>query len=277
MESKIVRIPSRLYSDIYQVGGDKLLAVFCTLKAYRGKSDKYYAFKSRNHKSIGGYSLLRSKTNLSLSVIQKYVPMLINMGLCSIDSSGNVSIAGNDKLKSKFNNKLVPIRIGKNFIDTSYNTISVRLSSEERQQRIQIGIKTHRRDLLLQLNDPKTAAAYKEAKRVVDKYGSSISVTECVVMSNAGFAALKDGTQNNKHKGAYWKKKLKQKGLISTKRRFKRVMKASFEEYKQYRVFSNCPQNTKYSYGYIVEELVSNYSSIDLVSGEMISELAIVG
>lgn len=273
MESKVIRIPSRLYSDIYQVGGDKLLAVFCTLKAYRGRSNKYYAFKSRNHKMIGGYSLLRSQTNLSLSVIQKYVPMLINMGLCHIDSSGNVSVLGNDKLKAKYNKKLVPIVIGKNLIDTAYNTISVRLSSEERQQSRQIGIKTHRRDLLLQYNDPKSATAFKKAKKVVDKYGSEISVTECVVMSNAGFAALKDGTKDNKYKGAYWKKKLKQKGLIQTKRRFKRVMKASYAEYKQYRIFSDCPSNTRYQYGYIVEELVSNFNSVDLISGEV----AIVG
>lgn len=269
MNYKIVRLPSKLYRHLYVEGGDKLIAVYSILKSSKGKSDKYYAYKSRNNKYVAGFSLLRSKTNLSLTVIKKYVPVLIDMGLCSINEFGDVCILGNNKSNEIYGNKkIVPVRLGKNLTETSYNAMSVRLHSEERQQMHQIEIKTHRRDLIKQMDNPRSLKDLQKAKRIVKKHGLEINVTECVVLSNQGYAYLKDGT-DGKHKGAYWKKKLKQSGIITTRRRFERVKKMSFTEYKQYKKYSIYSPTTTYRYGWMVEEIVSSFSSVDLVSGEI--------
>jgi hypothetical protein len=270
MNKNIVRLPSKLYRHLFTEGGDKLIAVYCILKNSRENQDKYYAYKARNNRHVSGFSLLRSKTNLSLTVIKKYVPVLISMGLCCINEVGDVCVLGNNKSNALYGDKkIVPVRIGKNLTETSYNTMSVRLHSEERQQKYQIGNKTHRRDLIKQMDDPNSLKELQQARRIVKKHGSEIKITECVVLSNQGFAKLKDGTVNNKQKGAYWKKKLKQNGIVTSQRRFNRIKKMSFSEYRLYKQYAVCSPNTTYKYGWLVEETISSFSSVCLVSGEI--------
>jgi hypothetical protein len=120
MNKKVARISSKLYFDLYQKGGDKLIAVYVILKTSRNGEIKYYSHKSKNNKFVGGFSLLRSKTNLTLHSIKKYVPILIDMGLCFIDKNGDFVMIGNEKIKDLYNSrKLVPINIGVNLSETS--------------------------------------------------------------------------------------------------------------------------------------------------------------
>ena len=266
-----VRIPSKLYRHLYTEGGDKLLAVFCILKAFKGQDIKYYAYKAKNNKTVGGYGLLRDKTNLSLHVINKYVPKLISMDLCYIDNNGDFIMVGNNKLKTIYNKKLVPIKIGAIFAETAINTISVRLHSESKQQQFQIRKKHNRSDLLKQLDNPKSLKEYKAAKRIVKKYSDSdFTVNDKIVLSNQGFAVVKDGTVDNKSKGAYWKRKLRSKGVVKTTRIFSRIKRLSYSEYICLKSSRVLDRNITFKSGWLVEETVSSFTPTDLIGNTVV-------
>ena len=148
MTKKTARISSKLYSALFKEGGDKLIAVYSVLKTSRGGEVKYYAYTSKNRKFISGYSLLRAKTILTLHTIEKYVPTLIDMGLCFIDKNGDFVLVGNQKLKKQYNNKLLPIKIGVNLTDTAYNSLAVRVFSMEKTQKTQIEKKQTRSEII---------------------------------------------------------------------------------------------------------------------------------
>ena len=255
----VIRIPSKLYRELYELGGDKLLAVYCILKGSREGEIKYYSYKSKNNKKVSSYALLRAKTCLSLHSIEKYVPLLIDLGLCYIHKNGDFILLGGEKLKEKYNTKLVPIKVGKNLTDTALNVISVRLYSERRQQNIQIKKKQNQRDLLKQDN-PRNLKELKKLRRLKKLNGSnSVEVNDKTVLSNQGFAVLKDGSKNNKHKGAYWKKRLKDKGIISTERNFNKIVRMTFSEYLYFKLSGEKSSNQTYFKGWLVEETVSSF------------------
>jgi len=261
----VAKIPSKLYYRLYEIGentegisSDKLIAAYSIIKSSRSNKDvKYYAYKAKNNKTVSGFSLLRAKTNLSLNSIHKYVPFLIEEGLVTFNN-GDVVLLGNNKLKEKYNhNKLVPIQIGKNIIDTQYNSLSVRLHSSKRKQEAMIRKKRHRREVLVQGKDPKTLKQLKASKSYIKRFGEKIEITDKVILSNSGYAILKGGaTTNAKSKGDYWKRKLKEKGLLKTKRQFDRIKKMSYVEYKQFKLHNDELVQGKYTYirGYLVKE-----------------------
>lgn len=196
MSQKIARISSKLYFDLFErEGSDKLIAVFSILKASR-TADKYYSYTSKNNKFVGGYSLLRAKTNLTLHTIQKYVPTLIDMGLISIGDNGDVYVMGGEKIKTLYSSrKLVPIILGKNLNDTADNSLSVRLHAERDEQQRQINKKQYRSELLKQASNPTNYKLYKKAQRLLKKLGDEkITIVDTVVLSNQGYALLKNGS-----------------------------------------------------------------------------------
>lgn len=268
MNKKIARINSRLYFDLFERGGDRLIAVYAILKTSRNGEIKYYSYTAKNNKFIGGYSLLRAKTNLTLHTIEKYVPTLMEMGLCFIDNNGDFVMLGNEKVKELYNNrKLVPIVIGKNITETAYNVVSVRLFSAEKQQLKQIEVKQNRSELLKQASNPSNPKLYKKAKRALKKYeGVDLTVIDKTVLSNQGFAVLKDGTVNNKSKGAYWKKVLKRNGVVKTNRRFEPICEMPYAEYLQIKNSGYKAKKHTFNNGFLSEELVSSFSSIDLIN-----------
>lgn len=266
MTSPIVRIPSMLFYTLSQKGGEKLTSVYVTLKHFKNSEIKYYAYTAKNNKFVSGYSLLRKKTNISLPTLKKYVPILVDMGLCSFHENGDFIMLGGEKTKELYNSfKMVPIKIGANIIKTQYNCLSVKCHSEERQQLTMISNKKHRRDLLKQLSNPTSFKGLKAAKKIVKKYGEDFSIIDNVVMSNQGFAFLKDGSEDNKSKGSYWKSRLVKNGIIKSTRRYELGEKMSYEAYLQYKklFFFN---GMTYVKGRIATELVSGFSPIDLVS-----------
>src|SRR5690606_20070647 len=135
---KVVRINSRLYYDLFshENGGDRLIAFYCILKASRKNDSRFRAFISKNNKLVSGYGLLRAKTNLSLSTIEKYMPILIEKGLCTLEENGDVSLLGNQKTKELYScEKLVPIVIDENLVKTSLHVLAVRVKSAEDKQK----------------------------------------------------------------------------------------------------------------------------------------------
>ena len=273
MNPKIARISSKLYFDLFErEGSDKLIAVFSILKTSRTE-DKYYAYTSKNNKFIGGYSLLRAKTILTLHVIKKYVPVLIDMGLVSILDNGNVYIMGGEKIKTLYSSrKLVPIVIGKNLNDTADNAFIVRTHSAQLQQERQIIKKQNRSELLKQLSNPTNYKLYKRAQRLSKRMGGEeITIIDEVVLSNQGYAVLKKGAIDNKPVGCYWKQKLVKKGLIESKRRYTRLKKMSYGEYLGYiDLFPH--SKAVYRSGFLCKEEIATLKNIDLTKKEVVVE-----
>lgn len=278
---RIFRIASKLYFDLWTKGnelpglsGDKLIAVYSILKFYRDNGIKYYSYKSKNNKKISGYSLLRAKTNLSLHAIDKYVPVLIEMGLCFIDNNGDFVLLGNQKTKDLYNSyKLVPIEIGKNVTDTATNVMLVRVHAKQLEEQKQYRKKLTRSEIISQGIDPKTYAQLKATKAMSKRFGE-FTLNEKTVLSVHGFAVLKHGAENNiknlKSSGSYWKNKLKKKGLITTERQFNKIEKMSYDYYLQLRKSRMIDNNQLYRKGYLVEETVSTFSTFNIIK-EVIS------
>jgi hypothetical protein len=272
MSNKTARISSKLYSALFEEGGDKLISVYATLKTSRNGEVKYYAYTAKNNKSVSGYHLLRAKTNLTLHSIKKYVPVLISMGLCFIDKNGDFVLIGNEKLKEKYNKKLVPVKIGANLVDTAYNSLAVRAFSAEKNQKTQIEKKQTRSEIIAY--GSKRLAKYYESK-----YGDNLEVNEKIVLSLQGFGDLKHGEDNIikdiKSSGAYYKKKLREKGIIKTKREFKKLKKTTYSEYLQVKKYLNVGNRIIYKNGWIVEEQISSFSVLlgeKTVSAPLISK-----
>jgi hypothetical protein len=276
MNKKIARISSKLYFDLYQKGGDKLIAVYAILKTSR-EQDKYYSYTAKNNKFVSGYSLLRSKTFLTLYAIKTYVPILIEMGLCSIEENGDIYVLGGEKIKELYNSrKLVPIIIGRNLNDTADNSLSVRVFSAKFQQERQINKKQRRSELLKQLSEPSNYKLYKKAKRLLKRLDvEEITIVDEVVLSNQGYAVLKNEVEDNKSMGCYWKQKLVKKGLIESKRRFKKLKKMSYGEYLSY--VDLFPHNRAvYRNGFLCKEEIATLQPIDLTKQIIVEEPIII-
>lgn len=266
---KITRINSRLYYDLFSSdeSGDRVISVFLHLKNIRGNSPYIASYKAKNNKFVSGYSLLRAKSNITLSTLKKYVPILIDKGLVRFDEVGNVFILGGDKINTLYSTeKVVPIKIGKNLIETAYNSYFVRIHASHRQQRKQIAKKQSQKELLLQVVSPKSSSEYKKAlslKKRLEKTGKIIEITDMPILSREGFSKLKfkkDTTKIvSKSSGFYYKKVLKSRGKITTKRRFEKVMPMSYLEYRNCKNYYN---NSSYTYinGYLSIELISSFN-----------------
>lgn len=254
--ANIYRIPSKLYYELFLKGGDRLIAVYAILKKSKKEDVKYYSFTSKNGKKVSHYNLIRNYTGLTLHSIKKYTDVLIDLGLCSFDKDGNFVLVGNQKLKRIYNNKLVPIIIGKNIVETSYNSYAVRLHSNSKQQKASISKKTHQRVLLSKDEKDLTWTDLKEKKSLLKKNiqpkGFFIDKS---VLSVRKFANLKDGSKSNKCKGQYWKRKAIGIGIIQPTRRFvlqEKMTKAYFRKNS-----ISFPKEFKHFKGNLVREIVS--------------------
>lgn len=252
---KVYRIPSRLYYELYKRGGDKLVAMFSILKTSKQNDVKYQSFTASNGKKVSYHNLIRKKTGLTIHSIRKYTAILIEMELCYFESDGSFVVLGNNKLKKEYTRKLVPILIGKNLIDTSYNSFLVRLHSNELKQQKAIAKKTHQRVLKCKKEEELTYSDIKQLKSLKSKKESGF-FTDKSVLSIKAFAAVKDGSKNNKSKGLYWKRKMIQKNLIETKRQFDVVAKMTKTEFDSMKF--TFPNNVVFEKsGLIVEEKTS--------------------
>lgn len=267
----IYRINSKLYFSLYNIGieknvdGDKLIAVYSILKKKSEHHSKYYSFVSKNNKKVSGYSLLRNKTNISLHTLNKYVPLLIELGICFFDVNGNFILLGTDKLKENFKSKkILPIVLEKNVIKTAYNSYYVRIHSSAKKQEKQIEKKHIQRELLKRKDNPRSLKELRQIKKILKKGKlDGYFIDKCVLSVN-GFSFLKSNEDNNKSKGSYWKSKMLKLKLISTKRRFETINKMSFNEYKNLKNNSVFKNNVKFLNGLVVKELVSELNVLSV-------------
>jgi len=253
-----VRLPSYIYHELYTLGGDKLVAVFCTLKFFNTEI-KYRSYTSKNNRKVEGYGLLRNKTNISLSVLEKYVPILLEKRYVTFMDNGDVCVLGNNALKrrdKKKGKKLIPIRIGKNISETALYSYYVRVRSSEDNQKKMIAKKQHRREIINQNTD--SVEKENAKKKVLSLFGDSFELTDKVVMSNRYLTSLLnpeiDYTTN------YIKRKLVAKELLFSKRQFRILMRMDYTSYE--RMYGKNPiKNLIYHKGYLTTEISSCVST----------------
>lgn len=269
----ISRIPSRLYYALFKEGGDNLLSVYCSLKAFKAGQIKFKAYKSKNNKFVSGYSLLRSQTNISLSSLKRYVPVLETMGLLKFEENGDVSLLGNKKLKSLYGNKIVPVPVCNKLVNTRYACMTVRLHSKQQQQFRMIEKKANLSELLMQgESGVKTLKQLKKLKKLIKEHGNDVSklnYTDETVLSIQGYAFLKHHKEDNKSLGNYYKKKLKEKGLVATRRRFKEFSDAqsmSYSEFNFLRKEGATPSNIVFRCNRMMEEVTSSFTPINIIN-----------
>ena len=259
--SKIVRIPSRLYHDLFMKGDDKLVAVYCILKDCKGRKAKFTSHKSKNNKTVSHYGLLRKETPISLINLKKYIPVLIEMGLLNFEPNGDVTLIGNEASKEMYDSyKLVPIEVVNSVFQTAYRAMLVRAHSKQKSQQKEIFRKQQISVHTQRCADPISNQELRESKKFLRRNGKASEIITDVVLSNIGYAGLKVSDRNarvTKQKGFYWKSKLKSSGLIRTERRFKKECQLSFSEFitgKNNKLFE---RHHVYKDGYLQKELVS--------------------
>lgn len=203
------------YTYLYNKGGDALVAVFATLRAFKEKEVYYKEGKE------GVCGLLSNKTPLSRNSIKKYLPLLGEF--VKVHHNGNIAVLSRKQtlktLPRQKNTKLIPIECGK-LPDTKTSVYYVRVNSNLKKQERQKGKKAKRIETLKA--EPKSLKQLK-AKTKLDKKTSLValknSYRENCTLSNRAFDKLKRQSEYKcPSRGSYQKSKLLKRGLISQQR-----------------------------------------------------------
>jgi hypothetical protein len=243
-ENKVLRIDSKMYYEMYKLGGSILVATYAELKAFRNLEERYVPIKHKsNNKVSTGYSLLVKCTGISRQTLEKYVPMLESLQFCHFDASnGALHLDGYNKTKLSNNNKLVPIKIGRNLKETELFVDSVILKAnldaqgKEIEKKVTLTEKIrlyNSKDGFLTTKDCKKIQKLKLPRKKGKIDASGLNMVKTLILSNNRIATLLN-KGDSKASGQYLKTKFKSAGIITTKRRFKDVLgrMITFEEYK---------------------------------------------
>jgi hypothetical protein len=274
--SKVVRIDSKQFHRMHELGGDTLIAIYAELKAFRNSEERYKPIKHKsNNKVSTGYSLLTKCTGISKTTLKKYVPMLVDLGLVYFDSSnGALHLNGYKKVVISKSKKLVPILVRSSLTETRASVQFVLLNSN-RESQIKAAIKKQTlKDQFKRSLTPNGIISKKAWEKICNlrKDGitkpSQLKVVKDVILSNQGFASILTQGSTSKSNGHYYKKKFTKLGLIETRRRFKDILgrQISFEEYLGWRYAAkqggvNVDRVT-WRKGRAVEELISSLTII---------------
>lgn len=254
-------INSRLYSDLFKLGGDNLIAVYSKLKYAKNGKIKIY----KENRSI--YHTLKSKTNLSITTLRKYIKILMKEQLCNFDNKGNFCMAGTNKINKlykKGRTKVVPIEIG-TYKETKLFSFRVRVKAMEQTQKNAIDVKTHRNKLIAkaQKNQFLTKLEFKQLKNITKRNLSVENLNDKVILSIQGYYKLKSGKQNNSSNGQFWKTKLVEAGIIKTRRVQELIRKATKEEFKS---LNSYDKSLFYYKGAIYKESISEFTTTDFTN-----------
>lgn len=254
MENKQVHINSKLYADLFSLGGDNLVAVYCMLKFSKNGEIKIYKEKNRNI-----YHTLKTKTNLSVTTLRKYIKQLVKLEVCYFDSVGNFILKGNNKLNKEYKKeKLVRVKVG-SYKQTRLFSFFVRIRTMERLQKKAIDRKHEQNKILARQR--KGYCITKREKNFLkscEMYKSEGDYTAKTVLSNQGYSKLKKGYEASKSVGYYWKKSLVSAEIIKTERRFKFLRKGTKLDYLENREFD---RTVVYKKGKIYKELIPSFTT----------------
>lgn len=255
MEKQHVHINSKLYADLFSLGGDNLVAVYCMLKFSKNGEIKIYKEKNRNI-----YHTLKTKTNLSVTTLRKYIKQLVKLEVCYFDSVGNFVLKGNNKLNKEYKKrKLTRVKVG-SYKQTRLFSFAVRIRTMERLQKKAIDRKGEQNKILArQRKGYCITKREKNFLRSCEMYKSEGDYNNAkTVLSNQGYSKLKKGYEASKSVGYYWKKNLVSAGIIKTERRFKFLRKGTLSDYLQNREFD---RTIVYKKGKIYKELIPSFTT----------------
>ena len=255
MEKQHVHINSKLYADLFSLGGDNLVAVYCMLKFSKNGEIKIYKEKNRNI-----YHTLKTKTNLSVTTLRKYIKELVKLEVCYFDSVGNFVLKGNNKLNKEYKKKkLVRVKVG-SYKQTRLFSFAVRIRTMERLQKKAIDRKNEQNKILARQR--KGYCITKREKNFLkscEMYESEGDYNNAkTVLSNQGYSKLKKGYEASKSVGYYWKKNLVSAGIIKTERQFKFLRKGTKLDYLENREFD---RTIVYKKGKIYKELIPSFTT----------------
>lgn len=254
MEKQHVHINSKLYADLFSLGGDNLVAVYCMLKFSKNGEIKIYKEKNRNI-----YHTLKTKTNLSVTTLRKYIKQLVKLEVCYFDSVGNFVLKGNNKLNKEYKKeKLVRVKVG-SYKQTRLFSFAVRIRTMERLQKKAIDRKHEQNKILAR--QKKGYCITKREKNFLkscEMYKSEGDYNAKTVLSNQGYSKLKKGYAASKSVGNYWKKQLVSAEIIKTERQFKFLRKGTLSDYLQNREFD---RTIVYKNGKIYKELIPSFTT----------------
>lgn len=257
-QGNYILINSGLYSELFELGGDSLLAVYSILKSKRNKNGKINCEKGRNI-----YHTLREQSKLSVTTLRRYMKQLLATGTCYFDNKGNLSFLGGNKLNSKYKNKRVLIELEiDNFTKTKLNCFKVRLLTMERKQKNRIDRRFEQNKLMWREDKghrlTQQELNFKNSWTELDNTYASNKETYNVktVLSNLGYSKLKFGETRSKSAGNYWKKKLEKYGIITTKRNFEYITKRTWREYLCLKYSDN---TLIYRKGKVYRQLISSF------------------
>lgn len=255
MENQHVHINSKLYADLFSLGGDNLVAVYCMLKFSKNGEIKIYKEKNRNI-----YHTLKTKTNLSVTTLRKYIKQLVKLEVCYFDSVGNFVLKGNNKLNKEYKKrKLTRVKVG-SYKQTRLFSFAVRIRTMERLQKKAIDRKGEQNKILArQRKGYCITKREKNFLRSCEMYKSEVDYNNAkTVLSNQGYSKLKKGYEASKSVGNYWKKQLVSEEIIKTERQFKFLRKGTLSDYLQNREFDRA---VVYKNGKIYKELIPSFTT----------------
>lgn len=274
---KTIRLDSVLFSKLHEKGGYSLIAIYCELKAFRNKPERYIPIKHTTNRKIStGYSLLKICTGISINTLKKNVPLLIEMNLGHFDTKGGFFLHGNNKTRLSIKKKMVPIQIGKSFTDTRLSAKFVIISSNLRRQSVVWKKKETLRELFKVACSNDGFISKKELTILNQAHQDGIDLrglkpVKNSILSNKRIYELISGrivdSVSGKSSGKYIKNRFKKMGWIHTRRRFKDFF-GRYVAFKEYAIWKaaggKARERISWRKGRIVQELCSEV--IDLSS-----------
>ena len=235
----INNVEYKLIFDTKGVDTDKLCSIFVHLRGSKG-GKRRYAPKGK----LGHFSLLKEETNLSRHTIEKYVPILVDLGFVKLNKDGGVTVIGCNTSFERFKTtqavkKLIPIQMQKSHLKTAVSVGYVRIKNSLNNQIKFIDKKDAQKKLLkrhdFQVKNPHlnilTKAEKKAVAKIIERFGSKdkflSTYCEETILSQNGFSNLNKGID-----GRYFKKQLVDCELIESKTRTEKLTnKISYKKF----------------------------------------------
>ena len=256
---KATVLNSKVYSHLFEVGGDELISVFSLLKFHKNGEIKYYNVKN--------YAELSKRTTISITTLKRYIPILIDLGFCRFESQGDFYVIGNNKLNKLYKKgklKLVPIEIA-TYKQTKMFSFRVRILRMEQNQKNTIDIKSNRNNIIAKGSRRQflSKLEFKQLKNLKKKGISITDINDKVILSIQGYYKLKSGKQNKGNNGQFWKAKLIEAGIIKARRVQELITKCDKEEFKALRGYD---KSLFYYKGGVYRELISEFTTTEFTN-----------
>lgn len=270
-------INAKLFGKLLDEGGTGLVGTYVMLLKSRDGYHCYNTLSNKNNKITKGKRLISKHSGVSLSALERYLPTLIEMGLCSHMKNGGFFLVGSKKINQNYNSsKKVSVRVGKNLRETKGNVNAVLVIANLRRQYKFIDKKITLNKALCQEAKGKTLDSTQVKLILKANKNSFIDITnlkkvENVVLSNKGISnvitgAITDEGHKAVSKGGYWRKVLQRRGFIYSRRRFKTIWaeKISYTTYLSMREwFYENHGFVTYKNGRVVKPIVSEVMVLD--------------